>query len=66
MVAMIFKSIREDDYIIDKNTAIFTMQFQCLVYEMLRVRRGVHISYKHHFKSFNAFIINKGESIVVI
>src|SRR6266699_287273 len=66
MFYIITERIRENDYIIDKNSIIIAINFQYPVYKTLYIRKGVRESYKNHFRTFYPSLTNKSKSIVVI
>ena len=66
MLYIIVEYIRENNYVVDKNSTIIVINFQYPVYKALYIRRGIYKSYKNHFRTFYPSLIDKSESIVII
>ncbi len=63
---MIVEYIRENDHIVDKNSTIIAINFQCSIYKTLYIKKRIRKSYKNHLRTFHPLLIDKNESIVMI
>ncbi len=63
---MVFIKVKENDDIVDKNITITTILFQCFVYKMLYIRRGVYITYKINIKTFHSFLTDKDKTVSIV
>src|SRR6266566_2457296 len=66
MLYIIIENIRKDNYIVDKNSIIITINFQHPVYKTLYIRKKIHKSYKDHLRIFHFSLTNKSKSIAII
>ncbi len=66
MFYMIVERIREDDYIVDKNSIMIIISSQRPVYKVLCIKKGGCKSYKNYLRTFYFSLINKSESIAMI
>ncbi len=45
---------------------MIVINFQCLIYKILYIKKRVRESYKDHLQTFHLLLIDKSESIAVI
>ncbi len=63
---MVFVEVRENDDVVDESVIVIAMFFQCFVYEILYVWRGVRIIYKIDIGTFYSFLVDKSKTVFII
>ncbi|SRR6266699_7332921 len=66
MLYIIVEYIRENNYIVDKNSIMIVINFQRPVYKTLYIKKRIYKSYKDYLRIFYLSLINKNESIAMI
>ncbi len=66
MFDIIFKKVRENCYVVDKSSTIFTMFFQYPIYKILYIKGRIYIFYKNYIETLHLLLIDKDKTIPII